>query len=301
MSFTVPRIRSEHGSRWRVQAVAPAAAKVYLNGSVGKDVDSPIMRCIHCGNAVKTGEPSCRHCGARVVRPSIETSSSGRRSFAPVAMLVFVLLGAAAAVWVSSGQRVPSTPVANDSADQAPTVAPPPQPASAPPVAALPPQQEPAPAAVPAAPVAPTTQPTTSRPAPRSASAEPPRAAAVTKPDAPQLPRAVPTPAAAPQAPPAATSQPVRVGGNIAAPKKLRDVPPSYPPMAVQARVQGIVIIEATIGGDGTVRTARVLRSVPLLDEAALDAVRQWEYAPTLLNGVPVPVIMTVTVNFSLK
>ena len=46
---------------------------------------------------------------------------------------------------------------------------------------------------------------------------------------------------------------------------------------------------------------ARILRSIPLLDQAALDAVRQWEYSPTLLNGVPVPVIMTVTVNFTLQ
>jgi protein TonB len=93
----------------------------------------------------------------------------------------------------------------------------------------------------------------------------------------------------------------VRVGGNIAPPKKIKDVPPVYPAMAQQARVQGIVIIEATIGTDGTVRNTRVLRSVPLLDPAALEAVSQWEYEPTLLNGVAVPVIMTVTVNFSLK
>ena len=61
--------------------------------------------------------------------------------------------------------------------------------------------------------------------------------------------------------------------------------------------MQGIVIIEATIGEDGRVINARILRSVPLLDQAALDAVRQWQFTPTLLNGVPVPVIMTVTVN----
>jgi len=63
------------------------------------------------------------------------------------------------------------------------------------------------------------------------------------------------------------------------------------------ARVQGIVIVEATIGVDGRVQDARVLRSIPLLDAAAVEAVKQWEYTPTLLNGVPVPVIMTVTVN----
>ena len=57
---------------------------------------------------------------------------------------------------------------------------------------------------------------------------------------------------------------------------------------------------QATIGADGRVIDARVLRSIPLLDQAALDAVRQWEFTPTLLNGVATPIIMTVTVNFSL-
>ena len=81
----------------------------------------------------------------------------------------------------------------------------------------------------------------------------------------------------------------------------MRDVSPVYPPIAQSARVQGIVIIEATIGPNGKVTDARVLRSIPLLDQAALEAVRQWEFTPTLLNGVPVPVIMTVTVNFTLQ
>ena len=82
---------------------------------------------------------------------------------------------------------------------------------------------------------------------------------------------------------------------------KAKDVAPVYPEEARQARVQGIVIIEATIAADGRVQSARVLRSLPLLDEAALAAVRQWVYTPTLLNGVPVPVIMTVTVMFRLN
>jgi periplasmic protein TonB len=106
---------------------------------------------------------------------------------------------------------------------------------------------------------------------------------------------------APPPAQPAPPPQPVPVGGKVRRPEKIRDVQPSYPPMAQAARVQGIVIIEATLGADGRVINARVLRSVPLLDHAALDAVRQWEFMPTLLNGVPVPVIMTVTVNFTLK
>ncbi len=81
----------------------------------------------------------------------------------------------------------------------------------------------------------------------------------------------------------------------------MRDVKPVYPPIAQSARVSGVVIIEATIGADGRVKDAKVLRSIPLLDQAALDAVKQWQFTPTLLNSVPVPVIMTVTVNFTLQ
>jgi TonB family protein len=94
---------------------------------------------------------------------------------------------------------------------------------------------------------------------------------------------------------------PVRVGGDMMAPTKIKDVTPVYPAIAQSAKVQGVVIIEAIVGPDGRVQDATVLRSIPLLDQAALDAVRQWEYTQTLLNGVPVPVIMTVTVNFSLQ
>ena len=105
----------------------------------------------------------------------------------------------------------------------------------------------------------------------------------------------------APPPPPPPPTAPVRVGGQIKAPTKLRDVKPVYPQIAQSARVAGIVIIEATISPQGKVTNARVLRGVPLLNDAALEAVRQWEYTPTLLNGVPVPVIMTVTVNFTLQ
>ncbi len=104
------------------------------------------------------------------------------------------------------------------------------------------------------------------------------------------LPEAAPPP---PQA--------VRVGGQIKEPKKLKAVAPEYPDIAKQARVQGIVILECTISPQGKVTDVKVLRSIPLLDEAAKAAVLQWVYSPTLLNGVPVPVIMTVTVNFKLN
>jgi TonB family protein len=92
----------------------------------------------------------------------------------------------------------------------------------------------------------------------------------------------------------------VRPGGDVRVPAKIKNVAPVYPPAALADRLEGIVIIEATIGVDGRVVNARVLRSIPALNQAALTAVRQREYAPTLLHGVPVAVLMTVTVNFSL-
>ena len=85
------------------------------------------------------------------------------------------------------------------------------------------------------------------------------------------------------------------------APTKVKHVNPVYPPAAQQARVTGVVILEARIETDGRIINARVLRSIPLLDEAALDAVTQWEFTPTVLNGNPIPVLMTMTIQFSLQ
>ena len=92
----------------------------------------------------------------------------------------------------------------------------------------------------------------------------------------------------------------MRVGGNIHLPQKVKHVNPVYPPIAQSARVQGVVIVEVIIDREGRVGYSRILRSIPLLDQAALDAVNQWEFTPTLLNGAPVPVIMTATVQFTL-
>ena len=94
---------------------------------------------------------------------------------------------------------------------------------------------------------------------------------------------------------------PVRIGGAIKEPRKTRQVNPVYPQEAVAARIQGVVILECTISPEGKVVQVKTLRSVPMLEAAAVEAVKQWEYTPTLLNGVPVPVIMTVTVNFKLN
>jgi protein TonB len=78
-------------------------------------------------------------------------------------------------------------------------------------------------------------------------------------------------------------------------------VAPIYPEIARQARVEGVVIVEATTDIYGRVISAKLLRSIPLLDQAALDAVRQWQYEPMIINGRPRPVIFTVTVRFQLK
>jgi TonB family protein len=118
--------------------------------------------------------------------------------------------------------------------------------------------------------------------------------------------RAMPPPPPPPPPPPGSGPlvdgmAPVRVGGNIKVPTKLRNVPPVYPPEAKDAGVAGVVIVEVTVGTDGLVRDTRVLRSIPMLDAAAVEAVSQWQFTPTVVNDQPVPVIMTVTVNFTLQ
>jgi protein TonB len=104
-----------------------------------------------------------------------------------------------------------------------------------------------------------------------------------------------------PPPPPVPPQTPRRLVGGMEPPRRVVNVDPVYPQIARAARVEGVVILEATIDARGRVVDVRVLRSVPLLDQAAMDAVRQWIYTPTLLNGAPVPIVMTVTVNFRLQ
>ena len=109
-------------------------------------------------------------------------------------------------------------------------------------------------------------------------------------------------PPAQPVTPPAPPPQaPVRLHSGIQAPQRVVYVTPFYPVIAKSAHVQGVVIIEATLDERGNVVRTQVLRSIPLLDAAAIDAVRQWKFTPTLLNGIAVPIVMTVTVNFTLQ
>ncbi len=93
---------------------------------------------------------------------------------------------------------------------------------------------------------------------------------------------------------------PMRLGGGVVAPVKIKHVKPVFPEGALTGQTRGTVVIEATIGVDGKVHETEVVHSVPALDQAALDAVRQWEYSPALFNGVRVAVIMTIQVQFAI-
>jgi protein TonB len=107
-----------------------------------------------------------------------------------------------------------------------------------------------------------------------------------------------PPPPPPPAAPP---RQPVRIGGQVIAPALVHRVEPEYPAIAVQAQMEGLVILEATVDIDGRVTEVKVLRSRKFLDKAAIEAVQQWRYAPLMLNGVPTPFVLVVTMNFALQ
>ena len=98
-----------------------------------------------------------------------------------------------------------------------------------------------------------------------------------------------------------AVTAPLRAGVQIEAPRKIRHVDPTYPALAKQAGVAGMVILECVIDREGAISDVRVLKGHALLNQAAVDAVREWTYRPSLRNGVPVPVVMTVTVRFEMK
>ncbi|MEQ1911473.1 MAG: energy transducer TonB, partial [Vicinamibacterales bacterium] len=84
-------------------------------------------------------------------------------------------------------------------------------------------------------------------------------------------------------------------------PVQVKRVEPTYPDLALVAKITGMVILEATVSTDGTVESVRVLRSVKFLDQAAVDAVKQWRYSPLVLNGVPTPFVLSVSLSFSVK
>lgn len=98
----------------------------------------------------------------------------------------------------------------------------------------------------------------------------------------------------------AVAQKPIAVGGAVPPPEKIVDVPPIYPGVARTARLQGVVDVEIVVGTTGNVEQARVVHSVPSLDDAAIAAIKQWKYKPTLINGAAVPVVMKVHVSFTL-
>lgn len=97
----------------------------------------------------------------------------------------------------------------------------------------------------------------------------------------------------------AAAGAPLRVGGAVPSPAKVKDAPAAYPPEARAAGIAGVVFVDAVIGVDGSVKDATVVGSIPALDAAALAAVRQWQYAPTMADGRAVEVVKLVTIKFS--
>lgn len=113
-----------------------------------------------------------------------------------------------------------------------------------------------------------------------------------------QAPPPPPPPPSPPGSPNGSTR--LRVGGNVQAANLVQHVDPTYPPLALQARIQGTVRFNAIIAKDGTMANLTVLSGHPMLIQAALEAVRQWLYKPTLVNGEPAEVITTIEVNFTL-
>ena len=103
-----------------------------------------------------------------------------------------------------------------------------------------------------------------------------------------------------PTPPPPPPPERVRVGGQVQSAKLLNQPRPSYPPLARQARIQGTVRLEAVISKDGAIEELKVVSGHPLLIQSAIDAVKQWRYQPTQLNGVAVEVVTTIDVNFTL-
>ena len=110
-----------------------------------------------------------------------------------------------------------------------------------------------------------------------------------------------PPPAPAVAIPAPVTSGPVRVGGDVREPKILKFVQPRYPVLAKRTRVEGTVELEAIVTKQGFVKDVRVISGNPLLVPSAVEAVRQWHYEPTKLNGLPVAVVLTAKVHFSLN
>jgi protein TonB len=115
---------------------------------------------------------------------------------------------------------------------------------------------------------------------------------------APPRPPDPPTP---PPVPKIEIREPIRVASSLQVSRLVKKVDPEYPILARRGRIEGTVIAEAHITGSGTIDSLRIISGNPLFFQSVLDAVKQWRYEPTLLNGEPIDVITTITVNFRLN
>ncbi|HSR52395.1 MAG TPA: energy transducer TonB [Acidobacteriota bacterium] len=112
--------------------------------------------------------------------------------------------------------------------------------------------------------------------------------------------RVIGEPPPPPSPPKEVRKEPVRVGGDVLASRVIKRVHPIYPPLARRARIQGVVDIKVIVDEQGNVTQAELLDGHRMLADAALEAVRQWKYSPTILNGQPVPVVATISIRFRL-
>lgn len=94
---------------------------------------------------------------------------------------------------------------------------------------------------------------------------------------------------------------PIIIDGNVSPPKRIKYFHPTYPPIALKTKTEGTVILEAIIGKNGKIKNIKITKSIPLLDQAALEAIKKWEYTPTIVNGEAREVLLTITVNFKIK
>jgi len=215
----------------------------------------------------------------------------GTRKWYTVPLSILTHTAALAAFVVAPLMATGALPTPQTVLAFAASVPPPPPPPLPPPAAAAPPPVAPVMAMSPD--VAPTVMPS-------RVAEEPPPTLMTRLVIAPTITSGAPA-VALPEQPPPQPTTPIPVGGDIKSPTKIKNLDPVYPILAKQARIQGTVIIQAVIGRDGHVKDAQVLRSIPALDRAAVDAVTQWVYTPTLLGGRPIEVILTVSVNFALR
>lgn len=232
------------------------------------------MNCTYCHSELPSGAVFCLKCGTPAPDQSIERPSKSGGTLI-VALLIFVFVAAGGVVsylyfFAEPKREVQEQKAADDQAQTKPLD--------------KDDQQVPMPDAGPS----------------QSSQPSPPQQKQQDMPQ-PGAESSTPQEQPAPEAP--SQDKPIaEPPADIVNPVLIHRVNPEYPEVARRARVQGIVILEAIITKDGTVENVRVLRGVhPILDQAAIDSVKQWRYKPATLNGTRVKVYSTVTVKFTLK